>query len=100
MTCKDCIHGCMCGQKEDLVQIDDCNFNKFSKHKNVEQLCEAFKNKADFVEVVWCEKCKYRTEVTEDDYTFFFCRKRQNYIKLTDFCSYGERVTDTKVGSK
>ena len=51
MTCKDCIHNCMCGQKEDLVQIDDCNLAEFGKCENVEMLCEAFKNKADFVEV-------------------------------------------------
>lgn len=46
---------------------------------------------ADVVEVVRCEKCKYRTEVTECNHTLYFCRKKQNYIKLNDFCSYGER---------
>ena len=44
---------------------------------------------ADVVEVVRCEKCKYRTEVTECNHTLYFCRKKQNYIKLNDFCSYG-----------
>ena len=53
--------------------------------------CLKFKNKADYVEVVRCEKCKYRTEVTECNHTLYFCRKKQNYIKLNDFCSYGER---------
>ena len=46
---------------------------------------------ADVAEVVRCEKCKYRTEVTECNHTLYFCRKKQNYIKLNDFCSYGER---------
>ena len=50
---------------------------------------------ADVVEVVRCENCKHRTEVRECNDTLYFCRKKQNYIKLTDFCSYGERRDST-----
>ena len=54
---------------------------------------------ADVVEVVRCEKCKYRTEVTECNHTLYFCRKKQNYIKLNDFCSYGDRRTNNGINA-
>ena len=44
-TCKDCI--CFDILCRDILQEDEL------------KLCESFKNKADFVEVVRCEKCKY-----------------------------------------
>ena len=76
-SCKDCIcYEIIC---QHTLQDDEL------------QLCNSFRNNADFVEVVRCEKCKHRTKVTECDNTLHFCRKKQNYIKLDDFCSYGER---------
>ena len=46
---------------------------------------------ADVEEVVRCKDCKYATEVTGCDNTLNFSWKRQNYVKLMDFCSCGER---------
>lgn len=83
MTCKDnCLHYevCLTAFSSKGMYLGD----------DAEEM-ECFKNKADFVEVVRCEKCKYRTEVTECNHTLYFCRKKQNYIKLNDFCSYGKR---------
>lgn len=81
-TCYDCIHRGACADAGDSGY--SCLIEDVSK-------CKHFKNKADFVEVVRCGKCKYRTEVTECNHTLYFCRKKQNYIKTTDFCSYGKR---------
>lgn len=74
-TCNNCLHNDFCNV-HGYIDADECGF---------------FKNKADYVEVVRCGKCRYRTEVTECNHTLYFCRKKQNYIKLNDFCSYGVR---------
>lgn len=76
MTCKDCIF-----------------YDKLCSHALDESelvLCKDFKNKADFVEVVRCEKCIYRGI----KFGHHFCTKfigSEHSITLTDFCSYGER---------
>lgn len=72
------------------------NRNSITKHITFADdvsIYDTIKNmiSADVVEVVRCKKCKHRTEVTECNNTLYFCRKKQNYIKLTDYCSYGER---------
>ena len=43
MTCKDCIHDCMCGTLTRPRMPDEVNRS--------EELCKDFKNKSDFVEV-------------------------------------------------
>ena len=74
MTCKDCIHRGLC-DAHGYIDADDCAF---------------FKNKADFVEVVRCEKCKH--------YVANYCTRdingRTNMFRMNadDFCSYGERT--------
>jgi hypothetical protein len=55
------------------------------KRDDVEEVCQHFKNKADFVEVVRCKKCKYNGN-------FFKCPFDADVkCKEDDFCSYGER---------
>ena len=83
MTCKDCIHEEIC----DIPIITDGRKNASN--------CKKFKNKADFVEVVRCEKCQWATERTKDNEVFKYqcrntiaCGKPRRAI---DFCSYGER---------
>jgi hypothetical protein len=53
---------------------------------NVEQLCENFKNKADFVEVVRCNDCVYSNE----DGTICHYGVGRG-VKPEHFCGYGER---------
>jgi hypothetical protein len=53
-----------------------------------ERLCPDFRNKADFVEVIRCGKCRFRN-------TDGFCFKNINgvgYKKVSadDYCSYGK----------
>lgn len=53
--------------------------------------CECFKNKADFVEVVRCENCKYWEKGKSYNP---YCNNVKNLfeeMESTDFCSYGER---------
>ena len=84
MTCNDCIHDKVCSKPYYGNNIA-CN--------NVEELCENFKNKADFEEVVRCEKC------VDYLYDTLYCKKnnigycdRDGAIKQKNhFCSYGER---------
>lgn len=71
MTCKDCICYAV------------CTFTSITSEKMGND-CKQFKNKADFVEVVRCEKCIYKDE----------CLQKIDcecvYQELV-FCSYGER---------
>ena len=48
--------------------------------------CSAFKNKADFVEVVRCKDCKHRTGTKMKCSMFDDIQMDRNH-----FCSYGER---------
>ena len=83
------------------IEIFDCIHDKLCDMWAVESglpfvnpnTCEHFKNKADFVEVVRCGKCKHRGWVQEPCHgkTVDFCRKHSMCIYNTDFCSYGER---------
>jgi hypothetical protein len=51
-TCKDCIHEKVCGYYVEFEdEADDCPH---------------FKNKADFVEVVRCEKCIHSREINRN----------------------------------
>jgi hypothetical protein len=65
--CKKCFHYQMCHS------ID------------INAPCVAFKNKADVVEVVRCESCKY---YNSNHYNCFVMRAK---VRPTDFCSHGER---------
>ena len=79
MTCRDCIHYEICFAKNPWVRIEYCG---------------EFRNKADFVEVVMCEKCDYKDDCagqivhTTRDYVLE--QNISTYNKV-DFCSYGER---------
>lgn len=78
MTCIDCI-------KYDACVVYNGGMTRTMSMKNkAEEMCELFKNKADFVEVVKCEDCKYKDnclKTIDCDYQY----------REIDFCSYGER---------
>ena len=91
MTCKDCLHDMACG-KVDVFRIAIMHNNKAEKY------CENFKNKADFVEVVRCEKCKYSIThtctITGTKTLFCDYGEKPVVVQPTHFCSCGERKTD------
>ena len=77
MTCKDCIHYKVC-----QYHIDE------ETEMSVNE-CDDFKNKADFVEVVRCGKCKwYIGGRMQCGHPFVLFSDR---LMTTQFCSYGER---------
>ena len=91
MTCyTNCLHSDVC-KCADGVEYKDC--------ENMKADCPHFKNKADFVEVVRCSKCKYKDDCagqivhTTRDYVLE--QNISTYNKV-DFCSYGERKNDSK----
>ena len=93
MTCKDCLY------------YEVCPLGLAIQGKT--GTCLKFKNKADFVEVVRCEKCKYFREYSDaykraveradgDCYLKLIHSCDEQFIacRYNDFCSYGERKTD------
>lgn len=75
MTCHDCIHK-YC-----------CKYDRFFGVDEVENKCNYFKNKADFVEVVRCKDCTRVNKYKER----YFCSCDNTQMEANDFCSYGER---------
>lgn len=79
MTCKDCIHHKSC-----FNMAFRCGYK--AEALDGAEVCEDFKNKADFVEVVRCKDCGVKGAA--------FCMAGD--IPLTEttgemFCSLGER---------
>ena len=80
MTCKDCLSENVCAMSPIREKYSDIK---------IEEICEHFKNKSDFVEVVRCKDCSYCDEEGR-------CEAPENglireYVNADDFCSYGER---------
>lgn len=88
MTCNDCIHNEVCEeleQKNGISKIFTCQ-------------CAFFKNKADFVEVVRCERCKYcKAIIDRDGNGSVYCDRTFSKFDVdpTDFCNFAER-SDTE----
>ena len=86
-TCKDCLHFEVCKELR-YGDISNCNSDDCGGF---------FKPKADYVEVVRCEKCLYKDDCarqmvhTTRDYVLE--QNISTYNKV-DFCSYGERKED------
>ena len=95
MTCKDCIHRCICKEHERLMLTID-NLYELMYEEGVDKFCEHFRNKADFVEAVKCKDCKHWncvSRVTEHMGCDIFCDNhgREYPTNPDDFCSYGKR---------
>ena len=97
MTCRDCMHYEVCEYHEDLyIEIDITGEQEKTIYlSNVENKCDHFKNKADFVELpCMCKDCKHFKFINigglvgvcnlDDD--------SQRSVGLEDYCSYGERA--------
>lgn len=93
MTCNDCSHYDVCGgyTPTDLDQdvFDYCREGRADEIPDIENRCNNFKNKSDFVEVVRCKDCGMSRE-TEDE-RFLFCMQFADTVDCQAFCSYGER---------
>ena len=83
MTCKDCLHHKSC-----FNMAFRCGYK--AEALDGAEICEDFKNKADFVEVVRCKDCKYWKNKNggyrEASNTLSFVNNENK-----DFCSYGKR---------
>ena len=95
MTCKctECIHEALC-----MDRLSKQGYSDYAKRSLIVEDCEHFKNKADFVEVVRCSECKKGKPMIFAG--FYFCKRHRKCRTKYCFCSDGERVTDTNVGSK
>lgn len=86
MTCKDCIHEGLCMSRTDTTPFTKTEYRDLD---NVEKFCEDFKNKAEFVKVVFCKDCKYYSQILG---CYRINKSLENRpVKPDDFCSYGER---------
>ena len=97
MTCKDCLHGELCMSRTDTTPFTKTEYRDLD---NVEKFCEDFKNKADYVEVVRCQKCKHGDVSTfslskdGEEYIRCYCSLKNAVTNVDYFCSDGERKTD------
>lgn len=90
MTCKDCIHYEPCFEYGNMLD---------PIHGGV--ICDSFKDKTNFVEVVRCEDCQYfiSKENLTDEYDNplgydGLCDNIDKYTDMNDFCSCGKRKTE------
>lgn len=103
MTCKDCIYyakGCEFVPSDlDSDVFDYCRKGITDEIPDIEERCNDFENKTDWVKVVRCKDCKLssepktvsRYELYCNNYDVRFCVKEQKIVCRTHFCSYGER---------
>lgn len=90
MNCKDCL-------KYDACLAYNGGMTRTISMKNkAEEMCGHFKNKAGFVEVVRCCKCKNGVRYVVNNDTFLYkCRKMGISGFADDFyCGYGARRTE------
>ncbi len=83
MTCKDCAWFDVCYKVEHYG-------------RDTETICQSFKNKADYVEVVRCKDCTFRQPIDEGRYTFkgkpaMVCILHSKAVAEDGYCSYGEK---------
>ena len=88
--CKDCIFDGVCRFVFDGYLLASYEY------------CRHFKNKADFAEVVRCEKCRYffdnhcnhpknKVSYKVPDFGQHYSYQEGTSVALNHFCSYGER---------
>ena len=93
MTCRACIGYRFCS----IGRNEQTNFyGKESACNNVEDLCSAFKNKADFVKIPCkCKDCEHFNNLNPDK---TYCEEHSDgwgdnrvYVDEDDYCSFGIR---------
>ena len=86
MTCKDCLSYEVCFAVQHCGELQE-----------YAEACKNFKNKADFVEVVRCEKCKYgdvsTISMTKDGQGELacYCNLKKAITDVDSYCSRGQR---------
>lgn len=98
-TCKDCLHYEACKGTYYTAKGNEDILYEFEGEMYAHSGCEHFKNRANYVEVVKCENCKFACfRYNADKYPFglFACKKQPTgrmykKVKGNHFCSYGER---------
>lgn len=96
-NCSDCFNFGNCLQHEGTKYYGldaACN--------NVEELCENFKNKADFVEVVRCKECEHSLAVLGESLVsgttnHYFCNALFMGVSGNFFCPYGKNKDVSKM---
>jgi hypothetical protein len=85
-SCKDCLHYDACGNV--VVKT----IEQFANTTIIQRVCNDFKDRTKYVEVVRCEDCKWVEK--GKDYEAY-CNHWESGlfadVKADDFCSYGER---------
>ena len=90
MTCKDCLSYGVCHVVYDI--------GEFQEHAEV---CESFKNKADFVEVVRCEKCKhgdvaiFSKTIDGEETIGCYCNLKKAVTDVDGYCEECDNYHDT-----
>ena len=84
--CKNCLHEKVCKFADEKVSIA-------TTVKETIHDCKDFQNKADFVEVVRCGKCKHKGWIQEPCHgrSVPYCRIHDMCVDNNAFCSYGKR---------
>ena len=86
MTCKDCLYYEVCiNFRNNICSTDQKRFEEYVV--NSDGICDRFKNEADFVEVVRCEKCQYGDVST-------ISKDRNGEEEIACYCTLKNRVTD------
>ena len=93
MICKNCIHYEPCFEYGNILD---------PIHGGV--VCDSFKNKADYVEVVKCKDCEHyhigkESVICDYDYCdiLYYCDGSHRTACEEDYCSYGKRKDRTIV---
>ena len=79
MTCKDCLYFKRCVVLG--VELD------IKHNKEADKNCRHFENKADYIKVVRCEKCKYGD-------VSIFSKTKDGQETIACYCKLKNRVTD------
>lgn len=85
MTCKDCLYSPICNVYASFG-VTDVPYDE-------NDTCEMFKNKTDYVEVVWCRDCKHRYVPYDCALWYGTNNDTEYFIERGDdfFCSYAEK---------
>lgn len=100
MTCKDCLYyakGCEFIPSDlDSDVFDYCRKGITDEIPDIEERCNDFENKTDWVKVVRCKDCKHRGMWKCTMFIFSYSEWAEAYVGIDNteddgFCHYGER---------
>lgn len=99
--CKECLYYEVCADfRRNICETDQKRFEEYRINYN--GICDNFKNKADFVEVVRCRDCKHkvnyigRVMCSKNAYILYGAWCGLTATEENHFCSYGEKRSEKK----